>query len=425
MPNINIRWEDKHYYNNTSSTSYGNPVTALVSYGPDGRPSKSCLTKAGIEHFYGKEEAAPAPTRKSDAKSSGKSSSNSSSNSKSKSSSSSRSSSSSGSGALSADERYWLDLSLSSHEDEMPHIYLRNVFNHYIEVIKLRPQRDSEYERKEEKIKEFSRFMKRFPVPDNPVEFLLTSAVIDEAWSKADDEENFLSSGPDSDIFGSGTIRRRINDIVNDEENTDGNPLYSQELIDIIWSLGDNYKEIVGKRAYRVVAKNHCKQIYDEGGNVALEKLIKLYEKNRAFSDDYLKKMPIPNSNKEEFLEAFRIINSSKRQNYVINNKLSQLKEIILANYSDDAKLMEFVSAQVERELRDTAGYYRMIKWLLSFLPCLLLSFSVIPLIPIIIWGLLFYVPFLHNMIPALKRGKEAIKKLKELDAEKKNKALK
>lgn len=85
---------------------------------------------------------------------------------------------------------------------------------------------------------------------------------------------------------------------------------------------------------------------------------------------------------------------------------------------------MEFAAAQVERELRDTAGDYRLTKWI-SFLVCLLFSLIVIPLIPIIIWLLLYYVPFLHNMIPPFKRGKEAIKKLKELKAEKKNKALK
>lgn len=46
-----ITWEEKKYFKNTSSTSYGNPVTALYQVGKDGRPLPQALTEAGLKHF--------------------------------------------------------------------------------------------------------------------------------------------------------------------------------------------------------------------------------------------------------------------------------------------------------------------------------------------------------------------------------------
>ena len=49
---IDIRWEDKHYYQHTTSTSYGNPVKARIDYKPDRTiDPKSTYSDLGLKHF--------------------------------------------------------------------------------------------------------------------------------------------------------------------------------------------------------------------------------------------------------------------------------------------------------------------------------------------------------------------------------------
>jgi hypothetical protein len=48
MPWIDITWEEKRFYTNTTSTSYGNPVQALISAGG---PKAQDLTAEGRKHF--------------------------------------------------------------------------------------------------------------------------------------------------------------------------------------------------------------------------------------------------------------------------------------------------------------------------------------------------------------------------------------
>lgn len=46
-----ISWEEKRYFKNTSSTSYGQPVKALYRTDENGKPCANDLTEAGKKYF--------------------------------------------------------------------------------------------------------------------------------------------------------------------------------------------------------------------------------------------------------------------------------------------------------------------------------------------------------------------------------------
>ena len=448
MPWIDIGWEDKKYYNNTSSTSYGKPVTAFVMYGPDGRPDKKSLTSLGIKHFYGDEPAAPAAqsSSKGGSKSSSKSSS-----------SSSKSNSGGGSSAseaapprpprpLSPREIELLELDIESYEVPELHRYLPRLLEHYFNVKSLCPEIEEEIEWKSRKLKEFKNYMCNCPVPEDAVEFFYTLVTLEKIQMKKcaivpDDifvqgvgsavkgifkgsMSTFISGEmPKSneeyigEITANAPLCQRMQQIAYMSTGKCSNPLESQELFDVVWNL--NMKDDpTGTNAYTTVAENACKALCAKGDVPSLKKLLELSDKGKMFADKYLGKIAVPNSNKEEFMEAFNVLNRYENSNTsAVKKKLSECKDIILANYSDDAKLMEFVAAQAERELRDAANKYKTVKYItLAF--CVLLSF-VTAFIPLIIWTLVFCVSAIHNKIPFLKNGKDAVAKIKEIDAKK------
>ena len=448
MPWINIAWEDKKYYNNTSSTSYGNPVTALVTYGPDGRPDKRSLTSLGIKHFYGDEPAAPAAqsSSKGGSKSSSKSSS-----------SSSKSNSGGGSSAseaapprpprpLSPREIELLELDIESYEVPELHRYLPRLIEHYYNVKSLSPEIDEEIEWQSRKLKEFKNYMCNCPIPESPIEFFRTLATLEKIQMKKcailpDDifiqgvasatkgvfkaSMSSLISGEIQksneefigEITANAPLLQRMQQIAYMPTNNCSNPLESQEVFDIVWDL--NMKDDpIGTNAYTTAAKNACKALCAKGDVPSLKKLLELSKEDRMFASTYLEKIVVPNGSKEEFMEAFTALGRYEKSNIgAVKKKFSECKNIILANYSDDAKLMEFVAAQNERELRDAASKYKTVK-MLSLVVCVLLSF-VTAFIPLVIWVLLFCVSAIHDKIPFLKNGKAAVAQVKEIDAKK------
>ena len=46
-----IDWEEKKYFKNTSSTSYGSPVKAMYMCDTNGKPKAMYLTKEGMKYF--------------------------------------------------------------------------------------------------------------------------------------------------------------------------------------------------------------------------------------------------------------------------------------------------------------------------------------------------------------------------------------
>lgn len=452
MPWIDISWEDKKYYNNTSSKSYGDPVQALVQYGPDGRPDKRSLTSLGIKHFYGDEPAAPAA--QSSSKGGSKSSSKSSSSSSKSDSSSSKSNSGGGSSAsedapprpLSPQEIELLELDIESYEVPELHRYLPRLLEHYYNVKGLCPEIDEEIEWQSRKLKEFKNYMCSCPVPEDAVEFFYTLIILEKIQLKkcAILPDDIFIQGVGSATKGvfkasmssliSGEVRKsneefigeitanapllqRMQQIAYMNTNNCSNPLESQEVFDIVWDL--NMKDDpIGTNAYTTAAKNACKALCDKGDVPSLKKLLELSKENRMFASTYLEKIVVPNGSKEEFMEAFTALGRYEKSNIgAVKKKFSECKNIILANYSDDAKLMEFVAAQNERELRDAASKYKTVK-MLSLVVCVLLSFAT-AFIPLVIWVLLFCVSAIHDKIPFLKNGKAAVAQVKEIDAKK------
>lgn len=46
-----IKWEEKHYFNNVRHGNYGEPVHALYDIDETGRPRPENLSKAGLKHY--------------------------------------------------------------------------------------------------------------------------------------------------------------------------------------------------------------------------------------------------------------------------------------------------------------------------------------------------------------------------------------
>lgn len=445
MPNINISWEDKKYYNNTSSTSYGNPVTALVSYEPDGRPSKSCLTKAGIERFYGKEEAAPAPARKTTEKSS-----------------KSSKSSSSGGGVLKAAgkalwgddsdnkpareprplsprQRYWLDLDIESHESYLPHVYIKRVVEHYYVVKKISPELREEINLRDNKLKEFVAFMKSFPVPEDPLDFLYTIALLE---SINNSQDNLFE---DAIFRKDGVLIERMESIM----ESDNSPLKSKEVQDIIWELEEDGKHdkpsgkferknavvnidfdnednalvfVYNSYVAESVAFEHAITIYynnliEKGDIEAFGEMLKLYNKKKRLSADFLEKFQLPIKEEKDAVDVYKMLtNEENRKKSSLKKKLKELKEIIIANNYKDDILVSFLEKQNELELRNKAKTYKLVKYI-SLAVCIIAS-PMLFFLPIVLWYVVFCVKDVHSKIPFLVKGEEAVESVKKIDGQ-------
>lgn len=422
MPWIDIRREDARYYTNV--TQSGDKFQALV--GLDGiRPEN--LTAAGRKHFgIGNESSASAK------------SSSSSSSKKSSSKSSSSKSSSSGGGVLSAigkaafgsdkkeerepepltaAERRWLEMDIEDNYDPEPHVYIKNVVTQYYKVHKLSPEIDSECDWRDDKLDEILDFMVEFPIPEEPIEFFMTLLTL-ECIYREKSESDAIFGGWQATKRTQNVLFLRMRKIAYGKDNPEKNPIYAQEVLDFIWDF-DNFSEEACTVLYSTVAEYACKKLQEKGDTASLKELLSLYERRKSFSAKYLGKFVIPNSNKEEFLEAFRLITSYKNlKDSAVKKKLIELKEIILANYSDDAELMVFVEQQQERELREKAKVYKIIKYV-SLPFCILFSFVTL-FIPLIIWLIVFITP-LHNKISFLREGKNAVESVKRIDAKRKS----
>lgn len=411
MPWIDIRREDAHYYANT--TQSGDKFQALVSLGG---VRADDLTAAGRKHFgIGNESSAPA---KSSSSSSSK-----------KSSSKSSSSKSSGSSVskpveevsepepLSPDLRRWLEMDIEDNYDPETYVYIGNVITHYYNVYHLTPQIKSERIWRHEKLDEFLDFMVEFPIPENPIEFFLTLATF-ECVLENKSETDEIFGGFEMTKKTQHVLFLRMCKIAYGSRSPERNPIYAQEVLDFIWDF-ENDSTVAGSKVYSTVAEYACKKLQETGDIASLKKLLSLYEREKEFSGTYLRKFVIPNSNKEEFLEAFQLITSYKNlKASAVKKKLTELKEIILAHYSDDAELMLFVEEQQERELREKAKIYKLIKYV-SLAVCIIFGFATF-FIPVALWYVVFATE-VHDKIPFFVNGKKAVESVKQIDASRKS----
>lgn len=424
MPWIDIRREDAHYYANT--TQSGDKFQALVSLGG---VRADDLTVAGRKHFgIGNESSASAK------------SSSSSSSKKSSSKSSSSKSGSSGGGVLSAigkaafggdekevverepepltaAERRWLEMDIEDNYDPETYVYIGNVITHYYNVYHLTPHINSERIWRHKKLDEFLDFMVEFPIPENPIELFLTLATF-ECVLENKSETDEIFGGFEMTKKTQNVLFLRMCKIAYGSRSPERNPIYAQEVLDFIWDF-ENDSTVAGSKVYSTVAEYACKKLQETGDIASLKKLLSLYEREKEFSGTYLRKFVIPNSNKEEFLEAFQLLTSYKNlKASAVKKKLIELKEIILAHYSDDAELMVFVEEQQERELREKAKIYKLIKYV-SLAICIIFGFATF-FIPVALWYVVFSTE-VHDKIPFFVNGKKAVESVKQIDANRKS----
>lgn len=425
MPWIDITWEEKRFYTNTTSTSYGNPVQALISAGG---PKAEDLTAEGRKHFGIPEKPTENPfvsTKKS-----------------SKSSSSSKSGNSgNGNGAskkavkatsankkeekeerppqpLSDQERYWLELDIESYEEPETHVYIKKVVDHYYKVKKLSPELDNEIEWREQKLDEFFYFMVDFPTPDDPVEFFLTYATLDY-------ERNNHSFSVDNiygiNVFGlkkeplaQKILFRRMMNIVIKDDNPNS-PLRSKEVLDMVWDIKDS-SNICRTPVYHTVVGYYYEDLIKRGDFDAFKQALDLMKEGKYRSGEYFGKFQLPISSKEDAIAVCKLLDTDEnRKHSEVKKKLKNLKELIISNeYTDDAYLQNFVAMQNERELREAAKTYKITKYV-SLALCVIMSLPLF-LLPIILWLLIFKVNAIHDKIAFLNKGALAVKAVNEID---------
>lgn len=439
MPWIDIKWEEKHFYNNTTSTSYGNPVQALIS---SGGPKPQDLTPAGRKHF-GFAESSSVPAKSSSPSKSNK-----------------KSSSISGGGVLKAAgkalwgddsddkpareprplsprQRYWLDLDIESHESYLPHVYIKGVVEHFYVVKKISPELNEEINLRDNKLKEFVEFMKSFPVPEDPLDFLYTFALLE---SINNSQDNLIE---DSIFRKDGVLLERMESIM----ESDNSPLKSKEVQDIIWELEEDgehdkpsgkferknavvnidfdnednalvfvYNSYVAEStAFEYAITIYYNNLIEKGDIEAFGEMLELYNKKKRLSADFLEKFQLPIKEEKDAVDVCKMLtNEENRKKSSLKKKLKELKEIIIANNYKDDILVSFLEKQNELELRNKAKTYKLVKYI-SLAVCIIAS-PMLFFLPIALWYVVFCVKNVHSKIPFLVKGEEAVESVKKID---------
>ena len=441
MPWIDIKWEEKHFYNNTTSTSYGNPVQALIS---SGGPKPQDLTPAGRKHF-GFAESSSVPAKSSSPSKSNKKSSGSSGGSLLK----------AAGEALWGDDsdkqpirearplsprlRYWLDLDIESHESYLPHVYIKGVVEHFYIVKKISPELSEEIDLQNNKLKEFVEFMKSFPVPEDPLDFLYTVALLESINNSQDNLRQ------DTIFRKDGVLLERMESIM----KSDNSPLKSKEVQDIIWELEEDGKHdeqsekferknavvnidfdnedsalvfvynsyVAESAAFEHAITIYYKNLIEKGDIEAFGEMLVLYNKKRRLSADFLEKFQLPIKEENDAVVVYKMLtNEENRNKSSLKKKLKELKEIIIANNYKDDILVSFVEKQNELELRNKAKTYKLVKYI-SLAVCIIVG-PMLFFLPIALWYVVFCVKDVHSKIPFLVKGEEAVESVKKIDGQ-------
>ena len=307
---------------------------------------------------------------------------------------------------LSSAERELLERDIESNKQSTPSKYILRVIKHYSLVIKLKPELDEEKDLKKRKIKEFVNFMIKFPIPEDSIEFFYTLGSLEFGCNVLNDDKLFSNSN---------VLLERMKKMA--YENEENSPLNTKEVMNAVKKIGDAY--FMGTRAYGTTLKNLYKDISKRGDADAFNELIELLVNNFANAESEVKKFRLPTSSKKEIIELCNVLTRYKNcTRSALNVKFKELKELILAQYSNDEELMKFVAMQGERELRKQARIYNKVKFI-SLLACVLLSVLLYGA-PLVLW-IVLYCTKLHDKIGFLKKGKEALKNVYELDGVKPN----
>lgn len=410
------------YFNNTLSTSYGNPVTAYADVDSAGNFLGGGLNQRGLEHYGLASKAAASSNSK---KSSSKDSSSKKSKSKSKSSSDSAESLKEEveeyvPQPLDDEERYWLERSLDEDEMDTPHETIQTIVDHFFKVAGLEPEIPSEIEWKKKKKDEFLDYMVNYPLPTDPVEFFKTLMILQHNRATSD-------TLIDPVIFGGFELTNRTQNVLItrmeqsaiiidtsqgfslDIKHSKDSILNDPAVRNIVWEIDDEYHST---QAWLVAVELLYRNLMEKGDNEALKTLLEYYVDRKPESGKWLEKFPIPNNSKEEFTKAFDLITQCNRQKSSLKVKNKQLREIIETQYPDDSYFAQFLDQQILKEKQSTARTYNIIKWV-SFAVTLLLSMFMI-FIPTILWAVLFYTS-LNDKIPFFKKGKATVKELKNM----------
>lgn len=324
---------------------------------------------------------------------------------------------------LSPAERELLERDIESNKQSTPSKYILRVIEHYMMVSKLKPNLDEEIELKEEKIKEFIEFMMEFPVPKDSLEFFYTLGYLEFGETRTmglfGGDKLFNKTKSKFSLKEMDVVTERSVLLVRMKEiayqNEKNSPLNTKEVMNTVKEIDDERFE--NTTAYNTALENLYKDIVKRGDANAFNELVELLVNDFVCSEEEVKKFRLPTSDREETIAICNILAKYKNNTHsALNVKFKELKEAILAQYGNDEMLMKFVAMQDERELRRKARIYNKVKYI-SLIACIVLS-ALLYGLPLILWIVLFFTK-LHDKIAFLKKGRDALKSVYELDGKK------
>lgn len=223
-----------------------------------------------------------------------------------------------------------------------------------------------------------------------------------------------ILGGKDNDAEAEKSLPRRLQKYMTEHTEI----YHTQEFYDVF--INEKFEHRYNSSSKKFMCFCYD-EIIKETSVKVLEVMLAVYNQERYKSDDYIAKVGIPNSSKEEFKAALKLMTGSERKEYYLKQRLTEMKEIVLRDYADDAELCEWTEKQKQEETKDAADDYNCtnnsclgLSIVLIIIGIFFFPLLIAGVICVIIWALLFHSP-LRNHIAYLRKGKEATKKAKEL----------
>jgi len=303
------------------------------------------------------------------------------------------------------------DFTARVHEDCCEEV--TRIVNIYYQIKDMCPDKSSDRELQEKALKKLQDFLDQFEFPTGSLKELFRLSITIGKLRKDHYYEMYrdhILGGRADDKPAASSLPRRL-DAYLKENNIS---FYCQEIYDSLldlskYSSADTYYDVLIHQYEELIQKPTLE---------SLAVILKYFDANVNKSDKYLVQMPIPNSSKQEFLEAHKMITSCTRSCYEHRQKLTQLREIIQRQYSDDAELLKWAKNQEDQETAQDASEYGCVSkttLILGVVLTLAGFFTGVTFIPgillIVLWVLLFKTS-LGDKISYIREGKEAAKKV-------------
>ena len=179
--------------------------------------------------------------------------------------------------------------------------------------------------------------------------------------------------------------------------------------LEVYATLFDIEKPLNDTKLYEATLDNFYKMLVDAASVETFEMLLDLYIEKKEKAEKYFASMPIPSETAEELLQSYFVLTGCEHDGSTLKKKIEEMKALVSQKYPEDVLLKEML-AELETK-QANAKTYKMVKFgSLALAVVLLLINAILGIVAVCAWGALFFSP-LHDKIPFLVKGKNALKK--------------